>query len=216
MACPFFPSPGKHLPCSRKIPGLTLGIPSGYHSLSPKPLGAHILNNHTLVSAPVHTRTRPTLSSYLHYYVGPRLRAIFAGREVGGSMESDHDDLLIGRRQVAGDRFHSLGGVWGALWALGDLWREPGLSGLFLLPPGTSCPLLSPLQVAISLCHSPTQSGTMVPKGQLSLTPFSSYLCPTAHISPFPFCLSPGPGSTISCRMRGATSPFKSSPTSKP
>lgn len=44
-------------------------------------------------------------------------------------MESDCDDLLIGGRQVADDRFHSLGGVWGVLWALGDLWREPGLSG---------------------------------------------------------------------------------------
>lgn len=132
-------------------------------------------------------------------------------------MESDRDSLLIRRRQVADDRFHSLGGVWGVFWALGDLWREPGLSGPFLLPPGTSCPLISPLQVAISLYHSPIQSVTMVPKGAVIFDPIFSLPLPhSPHLSQFPSCLSPGPGSIISCRMREATSPFKSSPTSKP
>lgn len=98
-------------------------------------------------------------------------------------MESDRDSLLIRRRQVADDRFHSLGGVWGVFWALGDLWREPGLSGLFLLPPGTSCPLISPLQVAISLYHSPIQSVTMVPKGAVIFDPIFSLPLPTQSTS---------------------------------
>lgn len=105
-------------------------------------------------------------------------------------MESDNDGLLIRRRQVADDRFHTLRGIQGVLWALSDLWREQGLSSLFwcgwffpLLPLYNSNPLIVPLQVAVSLCH-PSNS-----KVQLLWTPFSPYLCPT----PLPISLLPLP-----------------------
>lgn len=132
-------------------------------------------------------------------------------------MKSDCDNLPIRRRKVTDDRFHSLGGVWGVLWALGDLWRESGLSGLLLLPSGNSSPLISPLQVAISLCHFPTQSGTTAPKGAVIFDHiFSPSLPHSPYLSRYLSCLSPGPGSIIFCRMREATLPFKFSPSSKP
>lgn len=37
-------------------------------------------------------------------------------------MESDNDGLLIRGRQVAHDRFHTLGSVQGVLWAFSNLW----------------------------------------------------------------------------------------------
>lgn len=144
----------------------------------------------------------PLLASYLHYHVGPWLRAILAGWKVGGSMESDHDGLLIRGRQVVDDRFYTLGNVQGVLWTLSDLWRKKGLSGLFRcghlpsLPPSNSSPFIAPLQVAVSLCYPPTQSGTTGPKGAVTL----NSICPllltrTPHFSQSPSCLSPSPGS---------------------
>lgn len=152
----------------------------------------------------IHLTPAPTLllASYLHYHVGPWLRAILAGWKVGGSMESDRDGLLIRGRQVADDRFYTLGHVQGVLWTLSDLWRKQGLSGLFwyghipLLPPSNSSPLLAPLQVTVSLCYPPTQSGTTGPNGAVVLD--STFLLPlihTPHFSQSSSCLSPNPGS---------------------
>ena len=115
-------------------------FPSGCHSPSPEPLSDHIPNIHTLVSAPACTPSLPLLStSFLYYHVGPWCRAILAGRKVGDPMRSDHDGLLMRGSQVADDRGHLLGGIHGVFWALSDLWRKPGLSGLFQ---GGSLPLL--------------------------------------------------------------------------
>lgn len=94
---------------------------------------------------------------------------------------------------MAGDRFHTLEGVQGLLWALGDLWKEPGLSGLLcggggslsLLPPYELQPLPAPFQVPFCL-SSPTRFGTI---GHLPLAPLSPCLCPTPHVRPSPASL---------------------------
>lgn len=132
-------------------------------------------------------RPLPSLSaSYLHYHIGPWLRAILRGRKVGGPMESDWDDLLIRGRQVADDRVHILGGIRGLLWALGDLWGKPRLSAassvltsLYCLPI-TLAPSRFPSEWLFSSV-SPTASLEL--QGQSPLSPFSPYLCPTLYVS---------------------------------
>ena len=125
-------------------------------------------------------------ASYLHYHIGPWLRAILGGRKVGGPMESDCDDLLIRGRQVADDRVHILGGIRGLLWALGDLWGKPGLSASSSVVTSLYC---LPITLAPSRFPSEWLFLSVVPtaslelQGQSPLTPFSPYLCPPLHTS---------------------------------
>lgn len=147
---------------------------SGCHSPIPESLGAHIPNIHMLVSAPGHTPSLTLLStSYLYYHIGPWCRAILAGGKVGGPMESDRSGLLMRGSQVADDRVQLLGGIHGIFWALSDLWRKPGLSGLFQRGHLTLLPLV---RVTASLCHPHTQSATT---GAVNFDPFSSV--PLSH-----------------------------------
>lgn len=73
----------------------------------------------------------PRLPGYLHHHVGPRVRAIPAGRKVGSPIQSDRDSLLITGSQVVAVRIWVLGGIQAVLWLFRNLLGEPGLSGLF-------------------------------------------------------------------------------------